>query len=168
VAAVLEQPGGWLGRYKLLSVLGEGGMGIVYLAEQEGEIRRKVALKVIKPGMDSKRVIARFEAERQALALLDHPNIAQVYDAGTTDGGRPYFVMEHVKGLPITEYCDQHKLSIEDRLRLFRQVCLAVHHAHQKGIIHRDLKPSNIMVSAENDQPIPKIIDFGVAKHPVH
>ena len=159
-----EQPGDRIGRYKLLRVLGEGGMGMVYLAEQEGEIRRKVALKVIKPGMDSKRVIARFETERQALALLDHPNIAQVYDAGTTESGRPYFVMEHVKGLPVTEYCDRHKLSIDERLRLFQQVCLAVHHAHQKGIIHRDLKPSNVMVSAENDQPIPKIIDFGVAK----
>jgi len=160
----LEQPGGRIGRYKLLRVLGEGGMGMVYLAEQEGSIRRKVALKVIKPGMDSKRVIARFENERQALALLDHPNIAQVYDAGTTKSGRPYFVMEHVKGSPITEYCDRHKLSIEDRLHLFQQVCLAVHHAHQKGIIHRDIKPSNILVSTEGDRTIPKIIDFGVAK----
>ena len=159
-----ERPGGRIGRYKLLRVLGEGGMGMVYLAEQEGQIRRKVALKVIKPGMDSRRVIARFEAERQALALLDHPNIAQVHDAGTTDNGRPYFVMEHVKGSPITEYCDRHKISIEDRLGLFQQVCLAVHHAHQKGIIHRDLKPSNILVSAEGDKAIPKIIDFGVAK----
>ena len=137
---------------------------MVYLAEQEGQIRRKVALKVIKPGMDSKRVIARFETERQALALLDHPGIAQVYDAGTTETGRPYFVMEHVRGLPITGYCDRHKLTVEERLRLFQQVCLAVHHAHQKGIIHRDIKPSNILVSAENDQPAPKIIDFGVAK----
>jgi len=161
---VLKQPGNQIGRYKLLSVLGEGGMGIVYLAEQEGQIRRKVALKIIKPGMDSKRVIARFETERQALALLDHPGIAQVYDAGTTEQGRPYFVMEHVRGLPITEYCDRHKLTVENRLRLFQQVCLAVHHAHQKGIIHRDIKPSNILVSAENDKPIPKIIDFGVAK----
>jgi WD40 repeat protein/serine/threonine protein kinase len=160
----LEQPGSLIGRYKLLRILGEGGMGIVYLAEQEGEIRRKVALKVIKPGMDSKRVIARFEAERQALALLDHPNVAQVYDAGTTESGRPYFAMEYVKGSPITDYCDRHRLSIEDRLRLFQEVCLAVHHAHQKGIIHRDLKPSNILVSAEGDRAIPKIIDFGVAK----
>jgi len=160
----MEKPGSRLGRYQLLSVLGEGGMGMVYLAEQEGQIRRKVALKVIKPGMDSKRVIARFETERQALALLDHPGIAQVYDAGTTPTGRPYFVMEHVRGLPITDYCDRHKLTIEERLRLFQQVCLAVHHAHQKGIIHRDIKPSNILVSAENDRPIPKIIDFGVAK----
>jgi tetratricopeptide (TPR) repeat protein len=164
LGAVLERPGGQIGRYKLLSILGEGGMGIVYLAEQEEPIRRRLALKVIKPGMDSKRIIARFEAERQALALLDHPNIAHVYDAGTTPTGRPYFVMEHVRGLPITDYCDRHKLSIEERLRLFQQVCLAVHHAHQKGIIHRDIKPSNILVSAENDRPIPKIIDFGVAK----
>ncbi len=159
-----ERPGGQIGRFKLLSVLGEGGMGIVYLAEQEEPIRRQVALKIIKPGMDSKRVIARFEAERQALALLDHPNIAHVYDAGTTETGRPYFVMEHVKGLPITEYCDHHKLPIEDRMNLFQQVCLAVHHAHQKGIIHRDIKPSNILVSTENDKAVPKIIDFGVAK----
>jgi len=165
LGAVLERPGGEIGRYKLLSVLGEGGMGVVYLAEQEEPIRRRLALKVIKPGMDSKRVIARFEAERQALALLNHPNIAQVFDAGTTETGRPYFVMEYVKGLPITEYCDHHKLPIEDRLNLFRQVCLAVHHAHQKGIIHRDInKPSNILVSLQDNQPIPKIIDFGVAK----
>ncbi|MFC1794900.1 tetratricopeptide repeat protein, partial [Planctomycetota bacterium] len=159
-----EQPGSQIGRYKLLSVLGEGGMGIVYLAEQKHPIRRKVALKVIKPGMDSKRVIARFEAERQALAILDHPNIAHVYDAGTTEAGRPYFVMEYVKGLSITEHCDRHKLTIEDRLNLFRQICLAVHHAHQKGIIHRDIKPSNILVSIQDDKAIPKIIDFGVAK----
>ncbi|MHC4628709.1 MAG: serine/threonine protein kinase, partial [Planctomycetota bacterium] len=164
LSSMVEQPGGWIGRYKLLSVLGEGGMGIVYLAEQEHPIRRNVALKVIKPGMDSKRVIARFEAERQALALLDHPNIAHVHDAGTTEAGRPYFVMEHVKGLPITEYCDCHKLTVEDRLNLFRQVCLAVHHAHQKGIVHRDIKPSNILVSTQDDQAVPKIIDFGVVK----
>jgi non-specific serine/threonine protein kinase/serine/threonine-protein kinase len=164
LGAVLEQLGGQIGRYKLLSVLGEGGMGIVYLAEQKHPIRRQVALKVIKPGMDSKRVIARFEAERQALALLDHPNIAHVYDAGTTENGRPYFVMEYVKGLSITEHCDRHKLTIEDRLNLFRQVCHAVHHAHQKGIIHRDIKPSNILVSSQDDEAVPKIIDFGVAK----
>ena len=164
LGAVLERPGGQIGRYKLLSVLGEGGMGMVYLAEQEGQIRRKVALKVIKPGMDSKRIIARFETERQALALLDHPNIAQVYDAGTTESGRPYFVMEHVKGSPITEYCDRHKLNIEDRLILFQQVCAGLQHAHQKGIIHRDIKPSNILVSAGGDKAVPKIIDFGVAK----
>jgi len=164
LGAVLERPGGQIERYKLLNVLGEGGMGIVYLAEQAEPIRRQVALKVIKPGMDSKRVIARFGAERQALALLDHPNIAHVYDAGTTETNRPYFVMEHVRGLPITEHCDHHKLAIEQRLRLFQQVCQAVQHAHQKGIIHRDIKPSNILVSMENDRSIPKIIDFGVAK----
>jgi serine/threonine protein kinase/Tfp pilus assembly protein PilF len=160
----MEKPGGKIGRYKLLSILGEGGMGIVYLAEQQQPIKRRVALKVIKPGMDSKRVFARFEAERQALALLDHPNIAHVHDAGTTEAARPYFVMEYVKGLPITEYCDQHKLTIENRLNLFRQVCLAVNHAHQKGIIHRDIKPSNILVSTQDDRVVPKIIDFGVAK----
>jgi len=145
-------------------MLGEGGMGIVYLAEQQGSIRRRVALKVIKPGMDSKRVLARFEAERQALALLDHPNIARVYDSGATEAGRPYFVMEYVKGMPITEHCDHHKLTIEQRLRLFQQVCQAVHHAHQKGIIHRDIKPSNVLASIHEDQAAPKIIDFGVAK----
>jgi len=161
---ITEIPGGRIGRYTLLSVLGEGGMGIVYLAEQEHPIKRHVAIKVIKPGMDSKRVIARFEAERQALALLDHPNIAHVYDAGATESGRPYFVMEYVKGLPITEHCDHHKLIIEDRLRLFLQVCHAVQHAHQKGIIHRDIKPSNILVSLEGNQVLPKIIDFGIAK----
>jgi eukaryotic-like serine/threonine-protein kinase len=160
----VEGPGAWIGRYRLVRILGEGGMGIVYLAEQEQPLSRQVALKIVKPGMDSRRVIARFEAERQALALLDHPGIAQVHDAGTTSSGLPYFVMEYVKGIPITDYCDRHKLCIEDRLRLFQRVCLAVHHAHQKGIIHRDLKPSNILVSAENDRPTPKIIDFGVAK----
>jgi serine/threonine protein kinase/WD40 repeat protein len=159
-----EQAGTQIGRYKILCILGEGGMGIVYLAEQQGSIRRRVALKVIKPGMDSKRVIARFEAERQALALLDHQNVANVYDAGTTEAGRPYFVMEYVKGLPITEYCDHHKLTIEERLRLFQEVCHAVQHAHQKGIIHRDIKPSNILVSTQDDKAVPKIIDFGVAK----
>ncbi|MHC4538345.1 MAG: serine/threonine protein kinase [Planctomycetota bacterium] len=152
LSAIVEQPGGWIGQYKLLSVLGEGGMGIVHLAQQDQPIQRQVALKVIKPGMDSKRVIARFEAERQALALLDHPNIAGVHEAGNTDSGRPYFVMEYVKGLSITEYCDRHKLTIEGRLGLFLQVCHAVHHAHQKGIIHRDIKPSNILVSTVDDQ----------------
>jgi len=159
-----ERPGTRIGRYKLLRMLGEGGMGIVYLAEQQGSIRRRVALKVIKPGMDSKRVLARFEAERQALALLDHPNIAHVYDSGTTEAGRPYFVMEHVKGLPITEHCDRHTLTVEQRLRSFQQVCQAVQHAHQKGIIHRDIKPSNVLASIHEDQAVPKIIDFGVAK----
>jgi WD40 repeat protein/serine/threonine protein kinase len=162
--AFVEQPGSWVGPYKLLSVLGEGGMGIAYLAEQKQPMRRKVAIKVVKPGMDSRRVVSRFEAERQALALLDHPNIAHIYDAGTTELGRPYFVMEYVKGLPITEYCDGHKLTIEERLELFLQVCYAVHHAHQKGVIHRDIKPSNILVSFADDQALPKIIDFGVAK----
>jgi len=160
----VNEIGARVGRFKLLSVLGEGGMGIVYLAEQEQPIKRRVALKVIKPGMDSKRVIARFEAERQALALLDHPNIAHVYDASTTENSRPYFVMEYVKGLPITEFCDRRKLSIEERLGIFLQICHAVHHAHQKGIIHRDIKPSNILVTNQDDQVIPKIIDFGVAK----
>ena len=156
--------GSWIDRYKLIEHLGEGGMAIVYLAEQQYPVHRHVALKLIKPGMDSKQVIARFEMERQALTVLNHPNIAQVYDAGTTDSGLPYFVMEYVKGLPITEYCDHHKLTIEQRLSVFLQVCQAIQHAHQKGIIHRDIKPSNILVSLENDRAIPKIIDFGVAK----
>jgi len=164
LSEVVEQPGGWIDRYQLLSILGEGGMGIVYLAEQAEPIKRRVALKVIKPGMDSERVIARFEAEKQALALLDHPNIARIFDAGTTELGRPYFVMEYVEGIPITDYCDQHQLMIEDRLGLFLQVCQAVQHAHQKGIIHRDIKPSNILVSLQDDRAAPKIIDFGVAK----
>jgi len=160
----VEHIGQWIGPYKLVRILGEGGMGVVYLAQQEQPIRREVALKVIKPGMDTKSVIARFEAERQALALLDHPNIAHVHQAGMTEAGRPYFAMEYVKGLPITESCDRHKLRIEDRLGLFLQVCQAVQHAHQKGIIHRDIKPSNILISIQDDQVIPKIIDFGVAK----
>ena len=162
--SLTERPGGRIDKYKLLRILGEGGMGIVYLAQQEEPIQREVALKVIKPGMDSKRVIARFEAEKQALALMQHPHIAGVYDAGLTLTGRPYFVMEYVKGVPITEHCDRQRLTIEQRLRLFQQICHAVHHAHQKGIIHRDIKPSNILISLENDRPIPKIIDFGVAK----
>ena len=150
--------------YRIIKVLGEGGMGIVYLAEQQYPVHRQVALKIIKPGMDSKRVIARFEAEQQALARLDHLNIAHVYGSGTTELDRPYFVMEYIQGIPITDYCDQQKLTIKDRLNLFVQVCQAVQHAHQKGIIHRDIKPSNILVSVENDHAIPKIIDFGVAK----
>jgi len=161
---IMERPGGRIDNYKLLRILGEGGMGIVYLAQQEEPVRREVALKVIKPGMDSKRVIARFETEKQALAIMHHPHIARVYDAGITLTGRSYFVMEYVKGMPITDFCDHHKLTIKDRLGLFSQVCQAFQHAHQKGIIHRDIKPSNILVSVENDQPIPKIIDFGVAK----
>ncbi|UCE50331.1 MAG: protein kinase, partial [Phycisphaerales bacterium] len=158
------QLGTQIGHYKLLGVLGEGGCGIVYRAEQKQPVRRQVALKVIKPGMDSKQVVARFESERQALALLDHPNIAHVFDGGTTEGGRPYFAMELVKGLSITEYCDEHKLGIEERLRLFHQVCEAVQYAHQKGIIHRDIKPSNILVRVRGGKPVPMIIDFGVAK----
>jgi serine/threonine protein kinase len=160
----IEAPGGQVGRYKLLQVLGEGGMGIVYLAEQHQPIRRQVALKVIKPGMDSKQVLARFETEQQALARMEHPHIARVYDAGMAPSGRPYFVMEHVKGLPITEHCDKHKLTVEERLQLFLHVCEAVQHAHQKGIIHRDIKPSNILVIVQDHEMIPKVIDFGVAR----
>jgi serine/threonine protein kinase len=159
-----EEPGSRIGRYRLLSVLGEGGMGVVYLAEQEHPIKRQVALKIIKPGMDSARIVSRFEAERQTLALLDHPNIAHVLDGGTTPNGRPYFVMERVEGLPITEYCDRYQLNVPDRLNLFLQICHAVQHAHQKGFIHRDLKPSNIMVTVQDDEPMPKVIDFGVAR----
>jgi len=157
-------PGEQIGPYKLLRILGEGGYGIVYLAEQQRPVKRRVALKVIKPGMDTKQVIARFEAERQALALLDHPNIAHVFNAGTTDAGRPYFAMEYVKGDPITEHCDRYKLTIEERLELFMRVCEAVQYAHQKAIIHRDIKPSNILVAFEAEQAVPMIIDFGVAK----
>jgi eukaryotic-like serine/threonine-protein kinase len=153
-----------IGRFELLRVLGEGGMGIVYLAEQSEPIRRQVALKLIKPGMDSQQVINRFEAERQVLAQLTHANIAQVLDGGTTTAGRPYFVMEYIGGQPITTYCDHQKLTIQSRLTLFRQICQAVHHAHQRGIIHRDIKPSNILVAEQDGHPIPKIIDFGVAK----
>jgi serine/threonine protein kinase/Flp pilus assembly protein TadD len=153
-----------IGPYKLLSILGEGGFGVVYLAERQRPVKRRVALKVIKPGMDTKQVIARFEAERQALALLEHPNIAHVFNAGTTDAGRPYFVMEYVKGIPITEHCDRHKLTIEERLKLFLRICEAVQHAHQKGIIHRDIKPSNIQVCIEGEKAVPKVIDFGVVK----
>jgi eukaryotic-like serine/threonine-protein kinase len=155
---------GQIGSYKLLSVLGEGGFSVVYLAEQDRPVKRLVALKVIKPGMDTKQVIARFEAERQTLALLNHPNIAAVYDAGATETGLPYFVMENVKGIPITEHCDREKLSIEERLALFLQVCDGVQYAHQKGIIHRDIKPSNILVSFDGDKAAPRIIDFGVSK----
>jgi serine/threonine protein kinase len=162
--AQIEGPGTKIGRYELLSLIGEGGMGLVYLAEQKEPVRRKVVLKIIKPGMDSRQVVARFEAERQALAVLDHPNIAHVFDAGATAAGMPYFVMEYVKGMSITQYCDHNKLNIEQRLRLFEQVCEAIHHAHQKGIIHRDLKPSNILVSVHGDRAVPKIIDFGIAK----
>ena len=153
-----------LGPYKLLQPIGEGGFGAVYMAEQFEPVRRKVALKVIKPGMDSKEVIARFEAERQALAMMEHPNIAKVLDAGTSESGRPYFVMELVKGVSITQYCDDNQLEMPQRLSLFRDVCRAIHHAHQKGIIHRDLKPSNILVTLHDGAPVPKVIDFGVSK----
>lgn len=153
-----------IGPYKLLQKLGEGGMGSVYMAEQEKPVKRVVALKLVKAGLDSKQVVARFEAERQSLAMMDHPNIAKVLDAGTTDRGEPYFVMELVKGVPISEYCDENRLSTSERVQLLVDVCLAVQHAHQKGIIHRDLKPSNILVAQYDDRPVPKVIDFGVAK----
>jgi serine/threonine protein kinase len=159
-----EGPGTVIGRYKLLEKIGEGGMAVVYMAEQEAPILRKVALKIIKLGMDTKSVIARFEAERQALAMMDHPNIAKVLDAGATETGRPYFVMELVTGVSITEYCDKNNLSTKERLALFIQVCNAIQHAHQKGIIHRDIKPTNVMVTLRDGQPMPKVIDFGIAK----
>jgi serine/threonine protein kinase len=165
--SLIEQTGTEIGPYKLLEPIGEGGFGVVYLAEQERPVRRKVALKIIKPGMDTKQVIARFEAERQVLAMMDHANIAKVHDAGATENGRPYFVMELVQGVPITEYCDQCNLTTRERLELFINVCQAVQHAHQKGIIHRDLKPTNVLVGRRGDQDgraTPKIIDFGVAK----
>jgi serine/threonine protein kinase/Flp pilus assembly protein TadD len=159
-----EGTGTVIGPYKLLERIGEGGFGVVFLAEQERPVRRKVALKIIKPGMDTRQVIARFEAERQALAMMDHPNIAKVHDAGATENGRPYFVMELVQGVPITEYCDQCNLRTHERLELFTTVCQAVQHAHQKGVIHRDIKPTNVLVAIQDGQPAPKIIDFGVAK----
>src|SRR3990172_655381 len=155
---------GWAGPYRLLSTLGEGGMGTVYLGEQREPIRRRLAIKIIKPGMSSKDAVARFESERQALALMSHPGIARIYDAGTTEDGRPYFVMEYVRGVPITEYCDKKRLDNRKRLGLFAMVCQAVQHAHQKGIIHRDIKPSNVLVTVEEGEPRPKVIDFGVAK----
>ena len=159
-----EQLGSRVGRYKLLQKIGEGGCGVVYLAEQEEPVRRQVALKVIKLGMDTKSVIARFEAERQALAMMDHPNIARVLDAGATETGRPFFVMELVRGTRITKYCDENNLDTVQRLKLFIQVCRAIQHAHQKGVIHRDIKPSNILVSLHDGVPVPKVIDFGIAK----
>ncbi len=159
-----EAVGQTTGRYKLLQKIGEGGCGVVYMAEQQEPVRRRVALKVIKLGMDTKQVIARFEAERQALALMDHPNIAKVLDAGATDAGRPYFVMELVRGTKITDYCDQNNLSTRERLELFIPVCHAIQHAHQKGIIHRDIKPSNVLVTMNDGVPMPKVIDFGIAK----
>src|SRR5262249_49341439 len=148
----------------LIRVIGEGGFGVVYEAEQAQPLKRRVALKVIKAGMDTRAVIARFEQERQALALMDHPGIARVYDAGSTVHGRPYFVMALIEGVPITAYCNQCRLPLEARLELFIRVCQAVEHAHQKGIIHRDLKPTNILVTLEDNRPTPKIIDFGIAK----
>ncbi len=153
-----------IGRFKLLEKVGEGGCGVVYVAEQSVPVRRRVALKVIKLGMDTKAVVARFEAERQALAMMDHPNIAKVLDAGTTETGRPYFVMELVRGIRITDYCDQNQLTTTERLDLFIKVCQAIQHAHQKGIIHRDIKPSNILVTLHDGVPVPKVIDFGIAK----
>jgi serine/threonine protein kinase len=159
-----EAPGTVIGPYKLLQQVGEGGMGVVWTAQQTEPVKRVVAVKLIKAGMDSKQVIARFEAERQALALMDHPNIARVTDAGTTGAGRPYFVMDLVKGAPITRYCDDHRLTPRQRLELFLPVCQAIHHAHQKGVIHRDIKPSNVLVALDDGKPVPKVIDFGVAK----
>ena len=164
VHELTEVTGTKIGRYKILQEIGEGGFGSVYMAEQEEPVRRMVAVKVIKLGMDTKQVIARFEAERQALALMDHPNIARVLDAGATESGRPYFVMELVKGINITEYCDKHRLATQERLQLFIAVCHAVQHAHQKGVIHRDLKPSNVLVTLHDGTPVPKVIDFGIAK----
>ncbi len=168
----VERTGGsepdWIGKrlgpYRVVELLGEGGFGCVYAAEQQEPLRRSVAIKVIKLGMDTRQVLGRFEAERQALALMDHPGIARVLDAGTTDSGRPYFVMERVRGIPVTEYCDEHGSSLRERLALFIAVCDAVQHAHQKGIIHRDLKPSNVLVAGSGGVPQPKVIDFGVAK----
>ncbi|MFC1662058.1 serine/threonine protein kinase, partial [Gemmatimonadota bacterium] len=153
-----------IGPFKILDLLGEGGMGEVWLAEQREPVHRRVALKIIKLGMDTKQFLARLEAERQALAVMDHPNIARFYDGGATETGRPYFVMELVQGVPITDYCDTNRLSTEDRLRLFVAVCQAVQHAHHKGVVHRDLKPSNVLVTVKDNEPVVKIIDFGIAK----
>jgi FixJ family two-component response regulator/tRNA A-37 threonylcarbamoyl transferase component Bud32 len=165
VGVIGEKTGDHIGRYRLLQQIGEGGCGVVFMAEQEEPVRRRVALKIIKPGMDTKSVIARFEAERQALALMDHPNIAKVFDAGATELGRPFFVMELIRGIKITDYCDQNRLSTPERLELFVQVCQAVQHAHQKGIIHRDIKPSNILVTTtDQGVAVPMVIDFGIAK----
>ena len=163
-SAASEQPGTQIGPYKLIEEIGEGGMGVVYRAEQQEPVRRKVALKIIKPGMDTRDVIARFQVERQALAMMDHPNIARVFGAGATESGRPYFVMELVQGVPMTEFADEHRLTIGQRLELFCSVCEAIQHAHQKGIIHRDFKPSNVIVALDGDAAVPKVIDFGIAK----
>ena len=163
-SAVADEVGSRIGRYKILERIGEGGFGVVYMAEQEEPVRRRVALKIIKLGMDTRAIVARFEAERQALAMMDHPNIAKVLDGGATPAGRPYFVMDLVRGVPITTFCSEHRLTTRERIELFMQVCQAVLHAHQKGIIHRDLKPSNILVTMHDDRPVPKVIDFGIAK----
>jgi serine/threonine protein kinase len=165
--SIAERPGTVIGAYKLLEQIGEGGFGVVFMAEQSRPVVRRVALKVLKPGMDTRQIIARFEAERQALALMDHPHIAHVFDGGETATGRPYFVMELVRGVPITQYCDENQLLLRERLRLFVDVCQAVQHAHQKGVIHRDLKPSNVLISRRgdhDDKAVVKVIDFGVAK----
>src|SRR5207237_4868133 len=166
--AALSMPGAMrgtsIGPYKLLEQIGEGGFGVVFMAEQQQPVRRTVALKVLKPGMDTRQVIARFEAERQALAMMDHQNIARVLDAGATDSGHPFFVMELVLGIPITGFCDDNRLTPRERLELFVAVCQAVQHAHQKGIIHRDLKPSNVLVTLHDGTPLVKVIDFGIAK----
>ena len=159
-----EGAGDRIGRYKLLQEIGEGGFGTVWMAEQMEPVSRRVALKIIKLGMDTREVIARFESERQALAMMDHPNIAQVFDAGATPLGRPFFVMELVRGIPITEYCDEAGLGTRERLALFGDVCSAINHAHQKGVIHRDIKPSNVMITLHGEKPVVKVIDFGIAK----
>src|SRR3989475_5751467 len=161
---ITERPGTVIGPYKLLEQIGEGGFGVVFMAEQTHPVRRKVALKVLKPGMDTRQVVARFEAERQALALMDHPNIAHVFDGGETETGRPYFVMELVRGIPITDFCDQNHLTPRQRLELVLSTCHAVQHAHHKGIIHRDLKPTNVLVTLHDGTPVPRVIDFGIAK----
>ncbi|MFK7818166.1 MAG: serine/threonine protein kinase, partial [Planctomycetaceae bacterium] len=159
-----SQPGDAVGPYRLLEAIGEGGMGLVYMAEQVEPVRRTVALKIIKPGMDSKQVLARFESERQALAMMEHPNIARVLDVGETDSGHPYFVMELVRGIPVTDYCEREQVGVRERLQVFSQICRAVQHAHQKGIIHRDIKPSNVMITLHDGEPVAKMIDFGIAK----
>src|SRR5262249_13990427 len=159
-----EQLGTVIGPYELLQQIGEGGMGVVFMAQQNEPIQRTVALKIIRPGMDSRQVIGRFEAERQALAVLDHPNIAKGLEARPTASGRPYFVMDLVKGVSITKFCDEKRLSLRERLNLMLPICQAVQHAHQKGIIHRDIKPTNVLVAEYDNRAVPKVIDFGVAK----
>src|SRR5947209_5396024 len=159
-----EKPGDKIGPYTLLEQIGQGGFGVVYKAEQKEPVKRIVALKIIKLGMDTKQVVARFEIERHTLELMDHPNIAKILDAGATETGRPYFVMELVQGIKITDYCDQNNLTTQQRLELFIQICRAIQHAHQKGIIHRDIKPSNVLVTLRDGAPVPKVIDFGIAK----